>query len=99
MGDFFFHFHSFRVIISKVGAVAQLVEQRPEEPCVTGSSPVGATKFYITRHFRRFFSSNYLLSTSENLVCYFVPILHEKYDKNCRSAPINSSVNTLNNQV
>ena len=26
------------------GAVAQLVEQRPEEPCVTGSSPVGATK-------------------------------------------------------
>ena len=25
------------------GAVAQLVEQRPEEPCVTGSSPVGAT--------------------------------------------------------
>lgn len=28
---------------SNVGAVAQLVEQRPEEPCVTGSSPVGAT--------------------------------------------------------
>ena len=26
-----------------IGAVAQLVEQRPEEPCVTGSSPVGAT--------------------------------------------------------
>ena len=25
------------------GSVAQLVEQRPEEPCVTGSSPVGAT--------------------------------------------------------
>ena len=27
------------------GSVAQLVEQRPEEPCVTGSSPVGATNF------------------------------------------------------
>ena len=26
------------------GSLAQLVEQRPEEPCVTGSSPVGATK-------------------------------------------------------
>ena len=25
------------------GSVAQLVEQRPEEPCVTGSSPVGTT--------------------------------------------------------
>ena len=30
-----------------VGSVAQLVEQRPEEPCVTGSSPVGTTKFRI----------------------------------------------------
>ena len=27
-----------------VGSVAQLVEQRPEEPCVVGSSPTGATK-------------------------------------------------------
>ena len=26
-----------------IGSVAQLVEQRPEEPCVTGSSPVGTT--------------------------------------------------------
>ena len=29
------------------GSVAQLVEQRPEEPCVTGSSPVGATRLTI----------------------------------------------------
>ncbi len=28
------------------GSVAQLVEQRPEEPRVTGSSPVGTTIFY-----------------------------------------------------
>ena len=26
------------------GAIAQLVEQRTENPCVTGSSPVGTTK-------------------------------------------------------
>ncbi len=32
---------------SNAGAVAQLVEQRPEEPCVTGSSPVGATTLII----------------------------------------------------
>ncbi len=25
------------------GSVAQLVEQRPEEPCVAGSSPAGTT--------------------------------------------------------
>ena len=29
------------------GSVAQLVEQRPEEPCVVGSSPTGATKRLI----------------------------------------------------
>ena len=27
------------------GSVAQLVEQRPEEPCVAGSSPAGTTIF------------------------------------------------------
>ena len=32
--------------ISLDGSVAQLVEQRPEEPRVTGSSPVGTTIFY-----------------------------------------------------
>ena len=29
--------------IMECGSVAQLVEQRPEEPCVVGSSPTGAT--------------------------------------------------------
>ncbi len=29
----------------KCGSVAQLGEQRPEEPCVDGSSPPGATIF------------------------------------------------------
>lgn len=31
------------VIIAVDGSVAQLVEQRPEEPCVVGSSPTGTT--------------------------------------------------------
>ena len=31
------------------GSVAQLVEQRPEEPCVTGSSPVGTTTHLVMR--------------------------------------------------
>ena len=30
-------------IIGVTGSVAQLVEQRPEEPCVAGSSPAGTT--------------------------------------------------------
>ena len=32
------------VYFGMCGSVAQLVEQRPEEPCVVGSSPTGATK-------------------------------------------------------
>ena len=30
----------------KVGSLAQLVEQRPEEPCVPSSSLGGATNFF-----------------------------------------------------
>ena len=45
------------------GSVAQLVEQRPEEPCVAGSSPAGTTRLCMNRHFGRFFSSKFLLST------------------------------------
>ena len=52
-----------------IGAVAQLVEQRPEEPCVTGSSPVGATRFYIARHFRRFFSGDIIYSMKTEKSC------------------------------
>ena len=32
------------MLIFLYGSVAQLVEQRPEEPCVAGSSPAGTTK-------------------------------------------------------
>lgn len=31
------------------GSVAQLVEQRPEEPCVDGSSPPGTTRKDISK--------------------------------------------------
>ena len=33
------------------GAIAQLVEQRPEEPCGPGSSPGGATRNYSIQEF------------------------------------------------
>ena len=32
-----------------IGSVAQLVEQRPEEPCVAGSSPAGTTIYRYGR--------------------------------------------------
>ncbi len=80
------------------GSVAQLVEQRPEEPCVTGSSPVGTTKLYANRQNGRFFSSNFLLSTLQVLGYYFVTILHKKMHPKTHFTPIKSSVNTLSVQ-
>ena len=38
---------TYYVIYWLCGSVAQLVEQRPEEPCVAGSSPAGTTIFCI----------------------------------------------------
>jgi hypothetical protein len=35
---------TFAVQLNGAGALAQLVEQRTENPCVTGSIPVGTTK-------------------------------------------------------
>ena len=35
---------TFAPAFRKKGAIAQLVEQRTENPCVTGSIPVGTTK-------------------------------------------------------
>ena len=35
------------------GAIAQLVEQRTENPCVTGSIPVGTTKRLSGRFFEK----------------------------------------------
>ncbi len=35
----------FKITPSTRGAIAQLVEQRTENPCVTGSIPVGTTYF------------------------------------------------------
>ena len=70
------------------GSVAQLVEQRPEEPCVTGSSPVGATKLYLTRHFRRFFSGRFLLSTLWQTVNKLEAFLRQKNCKNMQFLPL-----------
>ena len=57
------------------------------------------TRLYKTRHFGRFFSGKFLLSTLQILGCYLAPILHEKWDKRCIFTPIKSSVNTLNNYL
>ena len=40
------------------GAIAQLVEQRTENPCVTGSIPVGTTKKGFHNFVRAFFVSS-----------------------------------------
>ena len=42
-------FPSKSAIITTDGSVAQLVEQRPEEPCVDGSSPPGTTRRDISK--------------------------------------------------
>ena len=39
---------AFRKNNNPHGAIAQLVEQRTENPCVTGSIPVGTTKKAFT---------------------------------------------------
>ena len=39
--------------ISQSGAIAQSVEQRTENPCVTGSIPVSSTKTLVDDYFAR----------------------------------------------
>ena len=39
--------HTFAPAIKQQGAIAQLVEQRTENPCVPGSIPGGTTKSSI----------------------------------------------------
>ena len=53
------------------------------------------TKFYKTRHFRRFFGSKFLLSALQVLGCYFATILHKKCVRKRIFTTIESSVNTL----
>ena len=56
---------NFNNLYSKCGALAQLVEQRPEEPCVPSSSLGGATKENASQHNREAFS---LYKLTSNLV-------------------------------
>ena len=42
-----------RSMVVRHGAIAQLVEQRTENPCVTGSIPVGTTKRLSGRFFEK----------------------------------------------
>ena len=47
------------------GSVAQLVEQRPEEPCVVGSSPTGATMKIKRRPIGSYFYFHMVATASE----------------------------------
>ena len=57
------------------------------------------TKLYITRHFSRFFSSNFLLSTLPTIGRKNCAFLQQKTAKNMHFVPVKMSVNTLDNQV
>ena len=59
-----------RLHASKVGTLAQLVEQRTENPCVPGSIPGGTTKFVYKPLISRglFLKENYLLMASNNAI-------------------------------
>ena len=54
-----YYFYTFASPIEKAGTLAQLVEQRTENPCVTGSIPVGTTnKIKPFQKCKGFFISN-----------------------------------------
>ncbi len=55
--DFFLH---LLYKTNRDAAVAQLVEQRTENPCVKGSIPFGGTKAGCVAHNRLFYFSAYL---------------------------------------
>jgi hypothetical protein len=78
---------SYSLIIKmnlKDGAVAQLVEQRTENPCVPGSSPGGATN--PEQLFGVFYCINILVS-KRNLYLYTKNI---NYEKNIISSSYNA---------
>ena len=69
---------------NKEGAIAQLVEQRTENPCVTGSIPVGTTKteereILIPIWNQDFFASR--IYNNYRMIVYFVRILY-RFDSN-----------------
>ena len=63
--------------------------------CVRGK----LTRFYIIRHFGRFFSSKSLFITFEVLGCNFVSILHKKCVQKTHFYLYKTPVNTQNNLV
>ncbi len=59
-------------------------------------SELSPTRFYTSRHFRRFFSSKYPLSTLQVLGCYFMLFLQEKMRQKTTVLPLEIPINTLN---
>ena len=78
-----YQYHVYR------GSLAQLVEQRPEEPCVPSSSLGGATKreLQIRKSSRIYFLELFLLLASVILVRVWqggiFEVVQELYDKIC----------------
>ena len=72
------------------GAIAQLVEQRTENPCVTGSIPVGTTQkketisglFFVPRGTR----TRVLISLRSNDYCYAIFDSRWHHKKECNEA-------------
>ena len=67
------------------GSVAQLVEQRPEEPCVVGSSPTGATKEIIIFNQK---TGEMPVFCQEIGDCHVVPVVAEKAPDEMSSASV-----------
>ena len=65
-------------MVNAPGGVAQGLEQAAHNRLVVGSNPTAPTRFYTSRHFRQFFSSKFLLSTLQILVCVFYAIFARK---------------------
>ena len=62
-------------------------------------SASGATRFYMSRHFGRFFSGKFLLSTLPTIGRKNCAFLRQKTAKNMHFAPVKTSVTTLNNLI
>ena len=55
-----FYYTFFDIISLVPGGVAQGLEQAAHNRLVVGSNPTAPTRFYLSRHFGRFFSGNYV---------------------------------------
>ena len=65
----------FKSLRNRHGSIAQLVEQRTENPCVTGSIPVGATRENLRRLLQSFFILHFFFSIKNRILFYYCKII------------------------